>query len=95
MLGVVVCSPHNAEKRDAQNQSSQELRGEFCDKGSPAERGLTNVPGEGVTHTLWLGRSHAWGISTMCEQSLYHGGASPGLKGDVVGETNQMVFRLR
>ena len=41
MLGVVVCSPHNGEKRDAQNQSSQEIRGKFCDKVSPAERGLT------------------------------------------------------
>ena len=74
MLGVVVCSPHNGEKRDAQNKSSQELRGKFCGKGSPAERGLTNVPGERVTHTLWLGRSHAWGISTMWEWFLYHGG---------------------
>ena len=74
MLGVAVCSSHTGEKRDTQNQSSQELRGKFYDKGSLAERGLTNVPGESVTHTLWLGRSHAWGINTMWEQSLYHGG---------------------
>ena len=87
MLGVVICSPHTGEKRDVQNQSSQELRGKFFYKGSLAERGLTNVPGERVTHTLWLGRSHAWGISTMWEQSLPWG-TSPGLKGDVVGETD-------
>ena len=91
MLGVVVCSPHNAEKRDAQNQSSQELRGEFCDKGSPAERGLTNVPGEeSPTHYGWAGAMHG----SMGAVSLPWW-ASPGLKGDVVGETNQMVFRLR
>ena len=61
MLGVVVCSPHNGEKRDAQNQSSQELRGKFCGKGSPAERGLTNVPGEKATRNV----NNVWLIKTV------------------------------
>jgi len=90
---VVVCS-HTGEKRDAQNQSSQELRGKLCGKGSPAERGLTNVPGESHQHTMvrqepCMGYKHNVGAVSL------PWGTSPGLKGDIVGETDQMVVRLR
>ena len=94
MLGVVICSPHTGEKINAQNQSSQELRGKYFYKESPAERGLTNVPGKSHPHTM-VGQEPCKGYKHNVGAVSLPWVASPCLKGDVVGATDWMVVRLR